>query len=96
MADYYLLTGKNHENKRFMNSTPTLIASMICLIILILTEYRIEKFKKSVDSQQQFDEMQAGEEERNCIHYFRKKSDRIIFAITFMFLLCTFVYSIVN
>ena len=47
-------------------------------------------------SQQQFDEMQAGEEERNCIPYFRKKSDRIIFAIIFIFLLCTFVYSIIN
>ena len=36
MADYYLLTGKNHENKRFANSMPTIIASVICLLILIL------------------------------------------------------------
>ena len=96
--DYYLMIGKSKENEGFVRSKTNVnvIVVLICLIVLTITEYKINKFKKSVDSQQQFDEMQAGEEERNCIHYFRKKSDRIIFAIIFMFLLYTFVYSIVN
>ena len=99
MAAYYLLTGKNHENKRFMYSTPTLIASMICLIILIVTEYRIEKFKKSVDSQQQLYEIQVmGEEEkRNCLlNYLKKISDRIVFRILFLLLLLFIIIRIFN
>ena len=91
IADYHLLTGKNHENARFMSSTPILIASIVCLIVLIITEYRIEKFKKFVDSQQLLHEIQVEEEERNCLHYLKEISDKLVFRILFPFILGMFL-----
>ena len=53
---YHLLTG-NESNDDLSRFKPLTFAFFICLIILILTQYKIEKFKKSVDSQAQFDQM---------------------------------------
>ena len=53
---YHLLTG-NESNDDLSLFKPLTFAFLICLIILILTQYKIEKFKKSVDSQAQFDQM---------------------------------------
>ena len=53
---YHLLTG-NESNDDLSHFKPLTFAFFICLIILILTQYKIEKFKKSVDSQAQFDQM---------------------------------------
>ena len=93
--DYYLIIGKSRkENYGFINSKPNMIVAMIGMIVLIFTEYKISKLKKSVDSRQQCDEMPAEEEGRNCIHYFKKYSDRIVFCILFALLLCTFLYSV--
>ena len=96
--DYYLIIGKSKENYGFINSKPNMIVAMIGMIVLIITEYKIIKFKKSVDSRQQFDEIPAaaGEEEGNCICYFKKYSDRIVFGILFVLFLCTFLYSVIN
>ena len=52
--DYYLIMGKSKEG--FVHFKTNMIFVLICLIVLIITEYKINKFKKSVDSQQQFDE----------------------------------------
>ena len=94
MNDYGLITGKKVEN-----DVSFTIPVAIGLVVLIITEYKIYKFKKCVDSQHELDEIQVRgeeEEEGNCIHYFRKNSDRIIFGIILTFLLFTFVYNIVN
>ena len=55
---YHLLTG-NESNDDLSLFKPLTFAFLICLIILILTQYKIEKFKKSVDSQAQFDQMET-------------------------------------
>ena len=57
--DYYLMIGKSKENEGSVRSKTNVnvIVVLICLIVLTITEYKINKFKKSVDSQQQFDEM---------------------------------------
>ena len=100
MVEYCLITGKKMED---IISRPILIPSMIALIVLIITEYKIDKFRKSVDSQEQFYEVQAIEEEeeeeekeeRNCTNYCRKYSLRVVIGILSIHVLCTILY-IVN
>ena len=53
---YHLLTG-NESNDDLSPFKPLTFAFFICLIILFLTQYKIEKFKKSVDSQAPFEQM---------------------------------------
>ena len=78
--EYSLLTGQNKEN----HSYPIWIFLMISLIVLIITDYRIDKFRKSVDSQHQFNEEQEAanaEEEIYCMYYCRKYSLRVLSGI---------------
>ena len=82
LDDFRLITGKKKENNIFINSRPILIPIVIGLIVLITTEYKIYKFRKSVDSQQVQEE-----EERNCIHYCRKYSLRVLIGILSTFVL---------
>ena len=56
---YQLLTGKESKDDSLFPVKPMIFSLFICLIILILTQYQIEKFKKSVDSQAQFDQMET-------------------------------------
>ena len=53
------MTGKDSNDDNLFPGKPVIFAAFICLIILILTQYQIEKFKKSVDSQAQFDQMET-------------------------------------
>ena len=55
---YQLLTGKESNDDNWSPAKPVVFAVIICLIILILTQYQIEKFKKTVDSQAQFDQLE--------------------------------------
>ena len=55
---YRLLTGKESNDDNLTPAKPVVFAIFICLIILILTQYQIEKFKKTVDSQAQFDQLE--------------------------------------
>ena len=65
---YRLLTGKESNDDNLTPAKPVVFAIFICLIILILTQYQIEKFKKTVDSQAQFDQLEAseGNQEFDC------------------------------
>ena len=64
---YQFLTGKE-SNVEAVSVKPMIFAVSICLIILILTQYQIEKYKKSVDSQVQFGQLEAskGNQEFDC------------------------------
>ena len=53
---YHLLTG-NESNDDLSPFKPLTFAFFICLIILFLTQYKIEKFKKSMDSKAPFEQM---------------------------------------
>ena len=54
---YEILTGEESKDDNLFPVKPIMFSLFICLLILILTQYQIEKFKKSVDSQAQFDQM---------------------------------------
>ena len=56
---FQLLTGKESKDDSLFPVKPIIFSVLICLIILILTQYQIEKFKKSVDCQAQFDQMET-------------------------------------
>ena len=56
---FQILTGEESKDDNLFPVKPMILALFICLIILILTQYQIEKFKKSVDSQAQFDQMET-------------------------------------
>ena len=56
---FQLLTGKESKDDSWFPVKPIIFSVLFCLIILILTQYQIEKFKKSVDCQAQFDQMET-------------------------------------
>ena len=89
--EYSLLTGQSKENRSY----PIWIFLMISLIVLIITDYRIDKFRKSVDSQHQFNEEQTAEEEIHCIYYCRKYSLRVVSGILFTFISCIILFIVI-
>ena len=69
---YQLLTGGKDSDYDNLAAIPILFAVFICLIILILTQYHIENFKKIVDSQTRFDQLEeasTGNQEFGCTKY---------------------------
>ena len=56
---FQILTGEESKDDNLFPVKPMILALVICLIILIFTQYQIEKFKKCVDSQAQFDQMET-------------------------------------
>ena len=61
---YFLLIGKTKTSENLIHSKPILAIVLVCSIISIFTHYKIEKFKKHVDSQRKFDQLEGGEAER--------------------------------
>ena len=59
---YILLTGKFKSSDSLIHSKPILCATLLCTSISIFTHRKIEKFKKHVDSQRNFDQLEDGEE----------------------------------
>ena len=76
---YYIASGKNIET--FTIPIPFFITMGVCGIILIFTQYKIEKFIQSVDSQQQ--EAQ-GEENQNSIDRYGNNTYRIALILLFL------------
>ena len=66
---YILLTGKLKISENLLHSKPFFIATVLLSIISVFTQCKIEKFKKQVDSQGKFDQLEdEGEEERQEIN----------------------------
>ena len=61
---YILLTEPDRLkiSENLIHSKPILIVTFICSIISIFSHYKIEKFKKHVDSQRKFDQLEEVEE----------------------------------
>ena len=59
---YILLTGNFKISDNLIHSKPILCATLLCTTISIFTHRKIEKFKKHVDSQRNFDQLEEGEE----------------------------------
>ena len=91
---YQFLTGGKESNDfNLLPVKPMILAVAICLIILILTQYKIEMFKKSVESQAaQFDQLEActskeGNQDEFYCKYNIKNTHRIeitVLSITFL------------
>ena len=66
-------------------SNPMLIVKIICFVILVVTQYKIEIFSKCVDSKRKFYQLEEGsvveadDQERNC--RYNKINIRIILVI---------------
>ena len=88
---YQLLTEKDSDYDN-LAAIPILFAIFICMIILILTQYKIENFKKIVDSQTLFDQLEASNhnQEFGCTKYKIINTNRIevgVLSITVLFVL---------
>ena len=88
---YQLLTEKDSDYDN-LAAIPILFAIFICMIILILTQYKIENFKKIVDSQTLFDQLEASNhnQEFGCTNYRIINTNRIevgVLSITVLFVL---------
>ena len=88
---YQLLTEKDSDYDN-LAAIPILFAIFICMIILILTQYKIENFKKIVDSQTLFDQLEASNhnQEFSCTKYKIINTNRIevgVLSITVLFVL---------
>ena len=59
---FILLTGKFKINDNLLHSKPILFANLLCTTISIFTHRKIEKFKKHVDSQRNFDRFEEEED----------------------------------
>ena len=96
----YVASGKNIENGFSAKPVPFFITMGICVMILIFTQCKIEKFNKSVDSQQQDVQGQddpveeAGEENQNSSNtYISKNTYRIVLIILFLFLISVALFT---
>ena len=82
---YYIASGKKIENlfnaETFTIPMPLLITMGVCGMILIFTQYKIEKFIQSVDSLQQ--DIQ-GEENQNSFDRYSNNTYRIAVIILFL------------
>ena len=60
-----------------------LISTIVCVIILIVTQYKIEMFKKSVDEQAKFDQLDedTNNQESNRTNY-NKNTVRIVLSLS--------------
>ena len=98
MDGYQFLTGKDSNDDNLFQGKPMIFAVFICLIILILTQYQIEKFKKTVDSQAQFGQLEAlkGDQEFDC-KYNIKNTNRTeigVLSISVLFILFTLLWRV--
>ena len=85
MSFYFIASGKiieNGNNAHPLTKPPIVffITTGVCLIILIFTQYKIEKFNQSVDSQEQHVE-EAGGEFQNSSDAYSKNTYRIVLLI---------------
>ena len=87
---YCILTDQSVKD----NSNPAMIVKIICFIILIVTQYKIEMFSKYVASKRKFYQIEEGspdDQERNC--KYNKINIRIILVIfCVLFLVTYFLY----
>ena len=91
---YCILTDQSVKD----NSNPAMIVKIICFIILIVTQYKIEMFSKYVASKRKFYQIEEGgaapspdDQERNC--KYNKINIRIILVILcVLFLVTYFLY----
>ena len=94
-----MATGKNTENSfingKFLTKPPILFAITlgVCLIIFIFTQYKIEKFDQSVDSQLQDIHVEGvGEENQNSSDTYSKNTYRIVLLILCIFITLVILY----
>ena len=85
MPFYFIASGKiieNGNNAHPLTKPPIVffITTGVCLMILIFTQYKIEKFNQSVDSQEQHVE-EAGGEYQNSSDTYSKNTYRIVLLI---------------
>ena len=84
---YYIASGKKIEDlfkaETFNIPIPFFVTMAVCGMIMIFTQYKIEKFIQSVDSHQQ--DVQQGEENQNSFDRYSNNTYRI--ALTILFLL---------
>ena len=59
---FILLTGKFKISENLLHSKPFFCATVLLSITSLFTHYKIEKFKKYVDSQREFDLLEKGQE----------------------------------
>ena len=76
---YNVLSGKNPQAPNI--SKPVIVSSAICIIAQVIVQYKLEKFKKTVDSGS-FDELfGAVENQRSCEYGTRFYTHRVEFGI---------------
>ena len=93
---YFMVIGSNVEPEP-LPKLPTLMLIMlgINLMILIFTQYKIEKFNQSVDSQQQHVE-EAGEEYQNFADTYSKNTYRILLLILCILFTSVVIYFLLS
>ena len=92
---YYVASGKTMENGFNPKPIPFFITIGVFGIILIFTQYKIEKFNQSVDSQQQDVQVEeaGGEENQNFSDKYSKNTYRIVLIILFLFLISVALFT---
>ena len=96
MTFYFIAGGKiieNGNNAHPLTKPPIVffITTGVCLMILIFTQYKIEKFNQSVDSQEQHVE-EAGGEYQNSSDTYSKNTYRIVLLILSIFITLVVLY----
>ena len=74
---YQLLTDKDSKDDNLFPAKPMFFAIFICLIFLITTQYKIEKFKENVDSKSQFHQLESGEGNQEIVYKYEMNTNRI-------------------
>ena len=91
---YIIASGKNIENVTDIKSfaVPFIIVMVVCLKIMIFTQYKIEKFNQSVDSQHQDVQLEeAGQENQNYFNTYR-----IVLIMIFFFIISVPIYHLLR
>ena len=95
---YYIASGKNIENGLSAKSDavqpiPFILTIGVCGMILVFTQYKIEKFNQSVASQQQDVRV---EENQNSSNAYRNNTFRIVLIILFVLLTIVTMYHLLE
>ena len=96
---YIIASGKIIENGTDIKSfaVPFIITMVVCLMIMIFTQYKIEKFNQSVDSQHQDVQLEeAGQENQDYFNTYSKNTYRIVLTIIFFFIISTPIYHLLR
>ena len=71
------MTDKDSKDDNLFPAKPMFFAIFICLIFLITTQYKIEKFKENVDSKSQFHQLESGEGNQEIVYKYEMNTNRI-------------------